>query len=237
MVEPLVSVVIAACNQAQHLPQALESLRRQTLAAHQVQVIAVNDGSQDGTGQILRGCDWIDRIERENRGLTASCNEGLERARGRYLARLDSDDSAEPDWLEALVNVLEQEPQAACVVPDRWEGDGDTWHRVRPDPQNLYSLIACGTLFRTSDVRGVGGFRPLYWEEYDLYLRLRPRGRFARLERPLYRYRRHSGGMTSDDERRRLGWRELVEIWGADTLRSAGVSRELEQEVRCIPER
>ena len=233
MNEPLVSVLIAACNQAEHLPQALRSLREQTLPASRLQVIAVNDGSTDGTSEILRGCaGWIERIERENRGLPASCNEGLERSRGRYFARLDSDDAAEPDWLETLIQALEADPQAACAVPDRLEGDGPDWRRVRIETENLYSLIACGTLFRTEDLRAVGGFRPLYWEEYDLYLRLRSKGRFLHVERPLYRYRKHAGGMTADEERRRKGWEELAGVWGMEMLRSAGLSRDLEKAIR-----
>lgn len=246
MNEPMVSVVVAAFNQAEHLPGALRSLREQTLPSSRLQVIAVNDGSADGTSEILRrwaearggasssagrSAGWIERIERENRGLPASCNEGLERARGLYFARLDSDDFAEPAWLETLVRALEADPQAVCAVPDRWEGDLSAWRQVQPQVENLYSLIACGTLFRTEDLRAVGGFRPLYWEEYDLYLRLRSRGRFLRVKRPLYRYRKHAGGMTSDDEKRRRGWEELAEVWGLETLRAAGQSRELEQAI------
>lgn len=233
MGEPTVSVVIAACNQAGHLPQALQCVKEQTLSSSRLQVIAVNDGSTDSTSEILRrNAGWIERIERENRGLPASCNEGLQRARGRYFARLDSDDSAEPDWLAALVRALEADPQAACAIPDRWEGDGAAWRQVQPHVENLYSLIACGTLFRTELLRAIHGFRPLYWEEYDLYLRLRPKGRFLRVERPLYRYRRHAGGMTADEERRRRGWKELADLWGVETLRAAGQSPELEWAVQ-----
>ena len=233
MKEPLVSVVIAACNQAEHLPRTLRSLKEQTLPSSQIQVIAVNDGSVDGTAEILRSCsDWVETLEQENRGLPASCNVGLQAARGRYFARLDSDDFAQPDWLETLVRALETHPQASCAVPDRMEGDGAVWRTIPAQTENLYSLIACGTLFRTEALRALGGFRSFYWEEYDLYLRLRSQGRFLHVERPLYHYRKHADAMTADADKRRQGWKELTEMWGIQTLRSAGSNPELDQAVR-----
>jgi GT2 family glycosyltransferase len=100
------------------------------------------------------------------------------------------------------------------------------------DPDNLYSLIACGTLFRTELLRAIGGYRAFYWEEYDLYLRLRTQGRFLHVAAPLYTYRRHAAGMTGSRRARHEGWRQLAQIWGAQALREAGVNPELEEALR-----
>ena len=123
-------------------------------------------------------------------------------------------------------------PTASCAVPDRYETDAEGKRLVRADPANLYSLIACGTLFRTEQLRAVGGYHSLYWEEYDLYLRLKPLGPFTRVPRPLYTYRRHQAAMTSNPETRRRGWRELAETWGAQALRAAGRHVDLEEALR-----
>ncbi len=180
MTRPAVSVVVATRNQAPYLRRALDSLRGQTLPAEEIDAIVINDGSTDGTAEILQEyAGWIRLVAHEPRGLVASCNEGLAMARGRYFARLDSDDWVAAEWLARLAAALDANPGACCACPDRYEvSDGvQRYAAVRPD--RLGSLIACGTLLRTQAVRTVGGYRPFYWEEYDLYLRLREAGEFV----------------------------------------------------------
>jgi len=230
---PAVSVVIATCNQATTLPETLRCLRTQTLAPHRWELLIIDDGSTDETAEILRrDAGWAQVVRQENRGLPAACNTGLGLARGRYLARMDSDDSAAPDWLERMTDALEAAPDASCAVPDRFETDGRTHRLVRSEPDNLYSLIACGTLFRTKLLRSIGGYRPFYWEEYDLYLRLRPMGSFLHVRSALYTYRKHAGAMTQSREARHRGWRELASVWGEQALRSAGPNPDLEEALR-----
>jgi len=233
----LVTVVMATYNQATYLRQALNSLRAQTLSHDDFEVIVINDGSTDKTSEILwdyRG--WIHLIERENLGLIASCNQGLSLARGCYFARLDSDDFVAPEWLECLVEALQSNSDACCAYPDRYEVHGDEWRYVKAQPGNLYSLEACGTLFRTDALRQVGGFRPYYWEEYDLYLRLRQVGEFAHVSRPLYMYRRHADSMTYAASTRLDGWLQLAREWGVDTLKSAGFDRDLDKALQLLEE-
>lgn len=231
--QPLVTVLMATYNQAGTLPEALEALRRQTLPAARREILVVNDGSTDSTEEILRAhSGWLRVISRPNRGLAASCNEGLELASGKFLARMDSDDLVSPDWLERMAAALQEHPEASCAVPDRYETGGEEKRRVQVDPSNLYSLIACGTLFRAEQLRSLGGYRSFYWEEYDLYLRLRPLGPFLRVASPLYTYRRHEAAMTWDSEARRQGWRQLAETWGEQALRAAGSHSDLEEALR-----
>ena len=100
---PIVTVVMATCNQARYLRDALESLIIQTLPPHDFEVIVINDGSSDETAKVLQNyVKWVHLIEHENRGLVASCNEGLAKAHGRYFARVDSDDYVAPEWLECF---------------------------------------------------------------------------------------------------------------------------------------
>lgn len=226
---PLVSILVATYNQASFLRQALDSLLSQTLPRDRMEVVVINDGSTDGTSALLdRYAHDFRVLFRENRGLVATCNEGLALARGDYFARLDSDDFASPHWIERLLTVLEGDRAACCVYPDRYEITDGEWRLVRSQDGNLYSLEACGTLFRTDALREVGGFRPFFWEEYDLYLRLLKKGKFLHVHNPLYMYRLHQGGMTSNLARRRAGWEELIRAWGADALVAAGYEPELE---------
>jgi len=238
---PQVSVLMSAYNQARYLPEALASLREQTLSAAEVEVIVINDGSTDDTGRILREHrSWLRLVERENRGLVVSCNEALSLAQGQTVARLDCDDLVAPDWLESLLEALKKHPQACCVYPDRYEIFGMERRLVRVAADNLYDLIACGTLFRTETLKQVGGFRPFFWEEYDLYLRLKHQSPLLHHPQPLYLYRKHPEGMTQNASRRQEGWRELARAWGRDLLLSAGSDPDLEHalqtsEVRSKP--
>jgi len=233
----LISVVTATFNQAGYLREALDSLRRQSLPADAFEAIVINDGSTDDTSNVLKEyAAWAQIIEHENRGLVASCNEGLALACGRYFARLDSDDFVEPTWLAALLEAMESEPAACCAYPDRYELIEGRRRYVGADAANLYSLEACGVLIRTEAVRHVGGFRPFYWEEYDLYLRLRHAGLFLHVPQALYAYRKHSEAMTSVSAKRQQGWLDLAREWGSDTLRSAGVNPELDEALCRFPE-
>lgn len=232
---PLVTVLVATYNQSQYLPFALDSLLAQTLLPGSFEVVVINDGSTDDTPAVLE--TYRDRLlvlHRPNRGLVATCNEGLDLARGRYFTRLDSDDLVVPEWLECLVKTLESDSAACCAYPDRYELHGRQQVPVDTDAENLYWLVACGTLFRTETLRAIGGFRPFYWEEYDLYLRLRQVGGFLHVPQPLYIYRKHELSMTNNSESRTEGWLQLAREWGADTLRSAGTHQEMEEALLAL---
>ena len=227
---PIVSVLVATWNQAPSLDRALQSLRHQTMDRSMLDIIIVDDGSTDETSRLLAGYrDEATVITTPHAGLAAACNTGLAAARGRYLIRVDSDDAAEPALLEAELAVLERAPDIVCVSSDRYEESDGTVRLVRVREGALCDLIACGALMRLEDVRAVGGYRPLFWEEYDLFLRLKPQGRFAHVPAPLYRYSRRSDSMTATRERRRKGWEELLALWGPQALRALGAHAELEE--------
>ena len=232
---PDVTVCMATLNQASYLTQALASLQTQTLARDRYEVVVIDDGSDDETPRLL--LEWIHLIRlisRDNRGLVESCNEGLGLARGRYFARVDSDDVVAPNWLASMVAALDETPDACLAYPDRIEIDVPSPRRINCSAANIYSLQACGTVFRTDVLRRIGGFRPLYWEEYDLYLRLRAAGKWVHVPLPLYVYRKHDASMTATVSDRIKGWRQLATEWGADTLRSSGADLEMEQALTIL---
>ncbi len=230
-----VSIVMSTYNQADTLTEALESVLRQDLEKECWEVIVVDDGSTDRTPELL--CAYADRVKvhsRSHQGLPAACNTGLAQARGEYLARMDSDDRVASDWVRQELEVLRAHPEACAVYPDYVEFREDGSLHPRPTREgNLYSLMACGTLFRTQALRSVGGYRPFYWEEYDLYLRLQQRWSLLHLPKPLYFARNHPARMTAQDEQRQQGWKELIQVWGRETLLAAGTDPELEEIAAC----
>ena len=119
--EPTVSVVICFFDAERFLREAIESVFAQTFGAWEL--LLVDDGSRDGGPEIAREAvvarpDRVRILEhpgRENRGISASRNRGLEEARGRYVAFLDADDRWVERKLEEQVEILELCPEAAMV--------------------------------------------------------------------------------------------------------------------------
>ena len=108
---PAVSVLVPIYNVERYLEQCLDSLCRQTF--EDFEAICINDGSTDGSRAIIqRFVDEDPRfvvIDKENSGYGASMNQGLDRARGEFVAILESDDFFEPDALEKLHSVATSE--------------------------------------------------------------------------------------------------------------------------------
>ena len=103
--EPLITVVIPVYNVKSYMSECIESVIGQTY--RNMQVILVDDGSTDGSGEM---CDEfasrdarIRVIHTENHGLAAARNVGIENASGEYITFLDSDDWVEPDTFESLL--------------------------------------------------------------------------------------------------------------------------------------
>jgi len=106
---PVLSVVVPFYGVEQYLRECLDSLRAQTL--RDLEVIMVDDGSPDGSAAIAK--EFADRdprfvlVQQENQGLGPARNTGAARARGTYLAFVDSDDVVARNCYELLVGSLE----------------------------------------------------------------------------------------------------------------------------------
>jgi glycosyltransferase involved in cell wall biosynthesis len=112
-----ISVVIPSYNSERFLPETVESVLNQTI--EDWELIIVNDGSTDQTGEMaerLARCDTRIRvIHQSNAGLSGARNAGYRAANTElpYVCFLDSDDVLEPDALETLSTVLEEQPDKA----------------------------------------------------------------------------------------------------------------------------
>lgn len=113
---PLVSVVIPNLNGAPHLPDCLDSLRRQHYAPFEV--ILVDNGSTDTSLSLLARCYPEVRVVPlgENHGFAPACNRGMRAARGEILVLLNNDTEVDAGWLTALVRTFERHPEAGAVA-------------------------------------------------------------------------------------------------------------------------
>ena len=113
---PRASVVIPTWNGCALLRAAMASLGAQTF--RDFEAVVVDNGSTDGTADMLRS-EFPDAVVvsfPENRGFAVAVNAGVRAARGRYVALLNNDAEAEPDWLSALVAALDARPDVGSVA-------------------------------------------------------------------------------------------------------------------------
>ena len=120
---PRVSVIMASYNYARYLPEAIESVLRQTFA--QWELLIVDDGSTDNSREIAAAYARQDarvrllvHADNANHGLPATLRRGLAEAAGAYVAFLESDDAWLPESLEEKVRALDTFPEAGLAFSD-----------------------------------------------------------------------------------------------------------------------
>lgn len=205
---PKISVVMCVYNARRFLVETIRGVLAQTCS--DFELIAVNDGSRDGSLDILRRFEAQDPrvrvITRENRGIARSANEGIAAARGFYIARHDSDDVSFPTRLEAQARYLDEHPDVVAVgaqmqITDPYglpvettsfplDHAGIERELLRGSGWNLPQPVA---MFRREAFERVGRYREQFSnsEDLDLFLRLAQIGKLANLPEPLVAWRRH----------------------------------------------
>ena len=119
----MISVIMLTYNRERLVPRAIESILNQTY--QDFEFLIVDNGSTDKSGKIAdtyaRQDTRIRVIHRERGNIGAGRNTGLDTARGAYITFLDDDDWAEPDFLEFLVELLEENAAdvAICGAADK----------------------------------------------------------------------------------------------------------------------
>ncbi len=126
---PLVSVIMPAYNTAAWIAESIDSVLNQDYPAKELLVI--DDGSTDGTLEILRAYgDRIRLITQRNQGSAVARNAGLDAAHGEFIAFLDSDDVWLPGKLSAQVRYLQAHPELGMIY--------SRWRAWKPDAQGRY---------------------------------------------------------------------------------------------------
>lgn len=224
-----VSVVIAAHNGERFLVETLDSVLAQD--QQNVQVIVVDDGSVDGTPEIIaRYADRITSIRQENRGVSAARNRGAVEAAGELIAFLDQDDVWEPGMLSAQVHYLDRHPDSALVYADSWVIDAVGTVRGRRSSYLRYlegdifdELLQRGnfipietTVMRTRIFRELEGFNESlrYLEDFDLFLRVARKHRIGCQTATLARYRVHDRNLSHQREALLSEWIPILDALG-----------------------
>ena len=129
-----ISAVVCTHNRAAYLRKALHSLIDQTLAQDLYEIIIVDNGSQDNTKQVVSELSAVPSLRYLHEpliGLSRARNTGWRHAEGMYVAYLDDDAVACPEWLATFLDVFETfEPTPGCVggkCEPIWEAPRPDW--------------------------------------------------------------------------------------------------------------
>lgn len=221
---PVVSVVIPCYNQAHFLPEAIESVLKQTYARREI--VVVDDGSPDNAAQVAKSYPAVRCLSQENAGLANARNAGLRASQGRYVVFLDADDRLADGALEIGVSFLNERPHSAFVFGEcrRIDVDGKVVPRPDPPPRNEdfylellhHCFIWCpaSVMHRRTVLLDIGGFRPNLngTEDYDLYLRIACCLPISGHGRVVADYRLYEGSMSTNAE---LTLKSLLSIFRA----------------------
>ena len=208
MGDPLISVLMPVYNCEAYLAEAVRSVLGQTFG--DFELIIVDDGSTDGSPELLRGFANRDArvrlVSRPNTGITRALNEMIALSRGRYLARMDADDISVPHRFARQVEYLDAHPE--CVVvgsrvmlmdpygsPVAATGHALTHEEIDHEllTRSGWALVHPSVMMRKDAVAAAGGYdeRWKHCEDHDLFLRLAEAGKVANLPDVLLWYRRH----------------------------------------------
>lgn len=205
-----VSVLVPTFNRANYITECIDSLLAQTMAA--LEVIVIDDGSEDRTAELLRNYgDRIRYVRKENGGKPTAVNLGLTLAQGELIWIFDDDDVALPQAIANRVMALQAMPSAGFVYTPHFYGrDGQDGKiikgRLHPlsihrQDTFLYELMKgcffhlATALVRAEAYRAVGGFDTelLSSEDYDMQLRLAQAFPAAYSPAPSFIFRQHTG--------------------------------------------
>ena len=236
-IAPIVSVVMPVYNSEAYLTDAVDSILGQTFADWEL--ICVDDGSSDGSLQVLRRYERADPrvrvLTRPNTGVTRARNDGIAVARGSYIAAMDSDDVALPERLNRQVDYMESHPEcvglgaAVKVVGPDLKPISDEPKPLDHETIDSQTLAGSGfairepvAMFRAEAVRQLGGYRVEIFahQDTDMYLRLAEIGRLANLPDTLLLYRLRRGSINRTQ-------RELQGKYRSKVLRDALIRRKL----------
>lgn len=199
---PLISVIMPVYNTAEYLGDAVQSILEQTRT--DFEFIIIDDGSTDGSEEIIdryaKSDNRVRVIHQEKGGIVAALNKGLQVAKGRYVARMDSDDISLPERLAKQVALMESNSKiGVCGTACKLIGDSSGITMPKTKSEEIKSWLLFGPCMAHPTVmmrRDLIVEHNLYYdsnikqaEDYDLWLRFSQHCEMVNISEPLLLYR------------------------------------------------
>lgn len=214
----LVSVVIPVYNRIDTIEKAVESIRRQT--CKNVEIIIIDDGSADGTYNILKKLEKTENSIRiftqEHKGANAARNLGIEKSKGEFIAFQDSDDEWLPDKLEKQIRYMEEKHFDVCYCPFYLYSSNEEqifprdYQDKQKYEQELIKILRCCNVISTQTlvirrniISDVGIFdedMPRY-QDYEYVIRIIQKKKIGYISKPLVKVFRTKNSISNDDKK------------------------------------
>jgi glycosyltransferase involved in cell wall biosynthesis len=256
---PRVSVLLTCYNHLAYLPEALAGVRAQTFT--DIEVIAIDDGSIDGTREWLEAhapdCKLV--FNERNLGTYGTLNRALGASTGEFVAILNDDDVWAPEKLQKQVELLDSNQRIGLVHTDgffidgsgrRLEGSPLGFEFPRTETGNILlallyqnKIIASAALARRSCFDELGGFNEEYFGsgDWEMWLRIAERYLVGYVAEPLTMYRVHGANAShkldriwQDDQRLREWIRGRYDLYDGLGLQPAAVKAAKAHNDACL---
>lgn len=205
----LISVILPVYNGEKYLKESIESILNQTYT--NFEFIIIDDGSKDSSLEIIREYEKEDErivvVSRENKGLIATLNEGMERAKGKYIARMDQDDISLPERFERQIKVMKNNNIMVCGTYTKVIDEDGKYIKdgIVPtqDDEIVKKLLECtNPLFHPTVM--FKKFDNIFYnefahncEDYELWLKYTEIGKIENLPEYLLKYRIELSSITN----------------------------------------
>lgn len=210
---PIISVLMPVYNVEKYVAEAIESVLNQTFS--DFELILLDDCSADESAEIIKTFDdprIVYHRNEKNLGLANNLNVGLKMARGKYIARADSDDICLPTRFETQVKFLENNPDidlCSCGL-EKFGNEQGVWIRESDPEQVKITMLFYSPVLHATSVWRRESFEKhgLVYdqnafpaEDYDLWSRAVVYCKLANIPDVLYMYRIHGVQVTKLDDR------------------------------------
>lgn len=230
----MISIVLPSFNRAHILPKAVESILRQTYK--DFELIIVDDGSSDNTCEVVKGFndDRIVYVHQENAGACVARNNGIDHARGEYIAFQDSDDVWHEDKLEKQLTTLRNTGADVVFCRMNRMSDGknvglvsDYFHEGFLSKEELPMSIGTQTLMGKSAVFKQEKFDPEMprFQEFEMLVRVQRSFSIYCMEEPLVDYIIQTDSLSVNPLKYTQAW-ELMLMKHPDFLERYNSSRD-----------
>jgi glycosyltransferase involved in cell wall biosynthesis len=209
---PLISVIIPTFNSGALVCSAIESAIKQTYQP--LEIILVDDGSTDGTPELVRKFNGnIVYVRQENKGVASARNTGIGLARGEFIAFLDADDQWLPEKIAKQLEAFKRNAEVGAVHSDLWywhPGTGNKLARKLGREKftgdcyaNFFGenrVLTSSIMVRKACFDKVGLFDEnlRLAEDWDMWARIARFFKFDYILEPLLYYRVHSGSLSTN---------------------------------------
>lgn len=214
MPQSTISVVIPSYNHSNFIKHTLDAIFKQKVEIKKL--IVIDDGSKDDSVKViedsLKECPFnFEFISRENKGLSATLNEGLAKTDGDYFAYIGSDDVWLPEFLDNRIKLLDSRPNAVLAFGHSYLIDENnqitdcTNNWTSYTDGNMLPLLLKGIIplspsvvYRRSSLEKYGWNESSILEDYELYLKLSKDGEFAFDSNIYCAWRQHGWNVSKD---------------------------------------